>query len=75
MCRVYEFPKKKELSDAIKDDIRQMATDYFNVLLEALEYLEVNTDDLQAITEVGNEITAIYEEHLRKIVEAVEEES
>lgn len=75
MCKIYEFPQKNELPIEIKEDIRKLANDYFEMLLNALEYLEVDTDDLQAITEVSKEITDIYVEQLEIIVEALEDES
>ena len=73
MCKIVEFPQKKELPIEVKNDIRKLAEDYVCVLLDALEYLNVNTDDIDKIEEVGKEITVIYVEELEKIVEGMDE--
>lgn len=73
MCKVYEFPQKKELSDELKEMITELAKRYVDVLYKALDYFETDEFDYAEITKVGEEITVYYVEQLEKIVEEMEE--
>ena len=73
MCKVIEFPRKKELSDELKEKITKLAEDYVDVFYGTLAHFEVDENDSSEIEEVGKEITIFYTEQLQKILETKEE--
>ena len=74
MCKIVEFPQKKELPKELKQKVYGTARDYVGVLYEALEHFVVDEYDYQTMEEVNELVAAVYIDGLTNAVDEFEEE-
>lgn len=74
MCKIVEFPQKKELPKELKEKVYGAAKDYIDVLYEALEHFVVDEYDYQTMDEVNQMVAMVYAEGLEVAIEELEEE-
>ena len=74
MCKIVEFPQKKELPKELKQKVYGTARDYVEVLYEALEHFVVDEYDYQTMEEVNELVAAVYIDGLANAVDEFEEE-
>ena len=74
MCKIVEFPQKKELPKELKEKVYGAAKDYIDVLYEALEHFVVDEYDYQTMDEVNQMVAMIYAEGLEVAIDELEEE-
>ena len=74
MCKIVEFPQKKELPKALKEKVYGAAKDYIDVLYEALEHFVVDEYDYQTMDEVNQMVAMVYAEGLEVAIDELEEE-
>jgi len=75
MCKVYEFPVKKQLTEEQVTRLYEVAEDYIEVLNDILGTLsndELNYEDMNELTEL---VACTYAEGMIKAIEKMEEES
>jgi hypothetical protein len=68
MCKIIEFPQKKELPKYLRDQVYGAAKNYVDALYDALEYLDVDEYDYQGIDETNQMLAMIYAEALSKAI-------
>lgn len=74
MCKIVEFPQKKELPKVLKEKVYGAAKDYIDVLYEALEHFVVDEYDYQTMDEVNQMVAMVYAEGLEVAIDELEEE-
>ena len=74
MCKIVEFPQKKELPKELREKVYGAARDYVDVLYEALEHFVVDEYDYQTMEEVNEMVAMVYTEGLGVAVEEFEAE-
>ena len=74
MCKIVEFPQKKELPKEMRDKVYGAARDYICVLYEALEHFVVDEYDYQTLDEVNELVAMTYAEGLNNAIDELEEE-
>ena len=74
MCKIVEFPQKKELPKEMRDKVYGAARDYVGVLYEALEHFVVDEYDYRTFDEVNELVAMTYAEGLNYAIEDLEEE-
>jgi DNA-binding ferritin-like protein (Dps family) len=72
MCKVYEFPTKKELSDVLKKRMDKITKEYVNIMNETLENLygeNLSASDYEEFQEV---ILVAFLESLEKAIDELD---
>lgn len=73
MCKIVEFPQKKELPKELKLKVYGAAKEYIDVLYEALEHFVVDEYDYQTMDEVNQMVAMVYAEGLDVAIDEIEE--
>lgn len=70
MCKVYEFPVKKELPEDVKEMIQESANEYVKTINEALEMLVTEDTTEEEYLELSK---IVLETYLESIIKSVAE--
>lgn len=74
MCKIIEFPQKKELPKEIRERVYGAAKDYVDVLYEALEHFVVDEYDYVTLDEVNQLVAMTYAEGIAEAIDEYEED-
>lgn len=74
MCKIVEFPQKKELPKELRERVYGAARNYIDVLYDALEHFVVDEYDYQTLDEVNQIVATVYAEGLNIAIDEVEDE-
>lgn len=70
MCKVYEFPVKKELPKELEERLQKVAKEYVEIVNEALSYFE---DDNATEEEAAKFMESVLQVYMGAIMNAVDE--
>ena len=69
MCRIYEFPTKKELPHELAERLDKLAKNYVQLMNEFMQYFEDNYTTNEEIEELMEMIILSYAESITKAVD------
>ena len=72
MCKVLQFPQKKELPKAMEEEIHKIAKDYMEVLYAAFEYFEDECETREDMEDVHDLVVSAYADGIEKAINELE---
>lgn len=69
MCKIYEFPMKKELPKEMEDRLNKVVREFVNVVSESLDTLYGDDPTEEEYTNFMDLITVAYMEMLEKAID------
>lgn len=74
MCEIIAFPNRKLISKETEARLYGIASDYVDILYDAIEAYVVDEDDFEDLDEISRMVAKVYAEGLEIAIDALEAE-